>query len=96
MKNTNLKMIPNFKTEDEERNFWDTHDSTEYVDWSKAQINPSFPNLKLSTRSVTIRLPESLVDSLKVLANQKDVPYQSLLKVYLAEKVHQELAHRDI
>lgn len=81
--------MPQFKNEEEERKFWDTHDSTEYVDWSKAKKMP-FPNLKPSTRTVTIRLPEGLLHSLKILANKKDVPYQSLMKMFLAEKVRDE------
>ena len=85
-----LKSIPKFKSDAEERKFWETHDSTEYVDWSKAK-SVNFPNLKPSTRTISIRLPESLIESLKVLANKKDVPYQSLLKILLAEKVKEEL-----
>jgi len=86
-----LKRIPIFASEDEERKFWATHDSTDYIDWSKAIKNPLFPNLKLSTKSVSIRLPESLIDALKFLANKKDVPYQSLLKIFLSERVEREL-----
>lgn len=85
-----LKKIPKFKNEDEEDEFWSTHDSTEYIDWSKAIVNPSFPNLKLSTRTITIRVPQSLLDNLKMIANKKDVPYQSLVKIYLDEKVREE------
>ncbi len=85
-----LKKIPNFKNEDEERDFWATHDSTEYIDWSKAKKNVVFPNLKPSTRSISIRLPESLIEAIKTLANKKDIPYQSLLKVFLAERVEKE------
>lgn len=84
------KIIPQFTSEDEEREFWATHDSAEYFDWSKALINPVFPNLKLSTKSITIRMTESLIDNLKVIANKKDVPYQSLIKMYLTEKVKEE------
>ena len=86
-----LKPIPKFASEDEEYEFWSTHDTTDYIDWSKAIINPSFPNLKLSTRSITIRVPESLLNSLKMLANKKDVPYQSLVKIFLDEKVREEI-----
>lgn len=86
-----LKKIPDFKNEGEEREFWAKHDSTEYVDWDKAILNPIFPNLKPSTKSVSIRLPESLLASLKMLANKRDVPYQSLLKIFLNEKVEQEI-----
>ena len=86
-----LKAIPRLKNEDEEDEFWSTHDTTEYFDWKKAIINPSFPNLKLSTRSITIRVPESLLNSLKMLANKKDVPYQSLVKIFLDEKIREEI-----
>jgi predicted DNA binding CopG/RHH family protein len=82
--------MPKFKTEDEEREFWSTHDSTEYIDYSKAK-RTLFPNLKPTTKTISIRLPESLIEKLKVLANKRDVPYQSLLKVLLAEKVDEEL-----
>lgn len=87
-----LKTIPNFKTESDEVKFWENHDTTEYLDWSKALVNPTFPNLKMSTRTITLRVTESLLDSLKMLANKKDVPYQSLMKVYLDEKVREEFA----
>lgn len=85
-----LKSMPKFKTEDEEREFWSTHDSTEYIDYSKVK-RTMFPNLKPTTKTISIRLPESLIEKLKVLANKRDVPYQSLLKVLLAEKVDEEL-----
>jgi len=80
-----LKPIPKFKTEVEERAFWETHDSTEYVDWSKAQ-RARLPNLKPSTQAISLRLPVSLLEQIKVEANRRDVPYQSLIKVWLAEK----------
>ena len=83
------KPIPRFKTEDEEREFWATHDTTEYFDTSHP-IKLNLTNLKRSTKSITVRLPESLLNRLKMLANKKDVPYQSLLKVFLAEKVKEE------
>lgn len=85
-----LKKIPKFNSEDEEIEFWDNHDSTEYIDWSKAE-HTIFPNLKPSTESISIRLSSSLLARLKELANEKDVPYQSLMKVYLSEKVDAEL-----
>lgn len=85
-----LKLIPQFKNEDEEAEFWSTHDSADYIDWSKAIVNPVFPNLKLSTKTITIRVSQSLLDSLKMLANKKDVPYQSLVKIFLDEKVREE------
>lgn len=84
-----LKNIPSFKTENEERKFWDTHDSTEYIDWSKAE-RVIFPNLKFSTETISLRLPESLLAEIKAIANKKDVPYQSLMKIYLAERVEKE------
>ena len=86
-----LKKIPKFKTKDEEREFWSRHDSIEYVDYSKVK-KVLLPGLKPSTRSISIRLPESLIEKLKVLANERDVPYQSLLKILLAEKVKEELS----
>lgn len=76
----NLKPIPNFKSEDEERDFWATHDSTEYIDWSQAIVNPVFPNLKPSNKTITLRLPESLLNRIKQEANKRDLPYQSYLK----------------
>lgn len=85
-----LKKIPRFKNEDEEAKFWAIHDSTEYIDWSKAIINPVFPNLKPSTKTITIRVPQALIDDLKRIANKKDVPYQSLVKVYLERFVREE------
>jgi predicted DNA binding CopG/RHH family protein len=81
-----LKPIPVFKTEAEERKFWETHDSTDYVDWSKAQ-RVRFPNLKPSTTAISLRLPVSLLEQIKIAANKRDVPYQSLIKMWLAEKV---------
>lgn len=86
-----LKKIPFFQSEAEEADFWSTHDSTEYIDWSKAIINPSFPNLKPSTKSITMRVSESMLHSLKMLANKKDVPYQSLAKMFLDEKIREEM-----
>ena len=83
------KAIPKFRSEDEEREFWATADSTEYFDWSSAQ-RVAFPNLKPSTETISLRLPQGLLNDLKVLANQRDVPYQSLLKVYLSDRVAAE------
>jgi predicted DNA binding CopG/RHH family protein len=80
------KSIPTFKSEAEERKFWEAHDSTEYVDWSKAE-RARFPNLKPSTTAISIRLPLSLLEQIKIAANKRDVPYQSLIKMWLAEKV---------
>ena len=86
------KKIPTFKSESEERLFWQKHDSSEYVDWSDAE-NVVMPKLKPSTRSISIRLPESMIEELKVLANKRDVPYQSLLKIFLSERIDAELHH---
>lgn len=85
-----LKAIPKFKSEQEERKFWMTHDSTEYVDWSKAK-RVMFPKLKPTCKSISLRLPVSMVDQMRVLANKRDVPYQSLLKTFLADRLKQEL-----
>jgi predicted DNA binding CopG/RHH family protein len=84
-----LKRTPVFETEDEERQFWATHDSTEYVDWSKARV-VRFPNLRPSSTAISVRLPDTLLTELKLLANERDVPYQSLLKIYLADRVKAE------
>ncbi len=83
------KKLPNFKTEDEEREFWTTSESTEYIDWSKSK-KTILPNLKPSTKKISIRLPEIMIDELKLLANKRDIPYQSLLKIFLSEKIEQE------
>jgi len=84
-----LKQIPKFKNEDEERDFWDSHDLTDFFDISKAEL-VSFPNLKPSTETISLRLPAALLADVKTLANKKDVPYQSLMKIYLAQKVQEE------
>jgi predicted DNA binding CopG/RHH family protein len=87
------KKLPNFKTEQEEREFWDTHSSEEYVDWDKIEvIYAPLPKLKPSTKKISIRLPETMIEELKSLANKNDVPYQSLIKIYLAERIVQETA----
>jgi predicted DNA binding CopG/RHH family protein len=85
-----LKEIPRFKSSAEEEKFWATHDSTMYVDFSKVELG-FFPELKPSSRTISIRLHESLVVSIKILANKQDVPYQSMLKILLAEKVREAL-----
>lgn len=87
------KKIPVFKNEDEEREFWTTHNSTEYVDWDKAS-KVVLPNLKPTTKTISLRLPISMLNDLKVLANKKDVPYQFLLKVLLSEKIDEELKEK--
>jgi len=84
--------IPKFKNEDEEREFWATHDLTDYLDYFQP-VELDLSELKPSTKSVTIRLPESLLATLKNLAHQRDVPYQSLMKIFLAERIEKELAH---
>ncbi len=83
------KKIPKFASEADERRFWETHDSTDYVDWSKAQ-RVRFPNLKLSTTAISLRLPQGTLDRIKLAANRRDVPYQSLIKVWLEEKLATE------
>ncbi len=85
-----FKKIPDFKNEDEEREFWATHDSTDYVDWSKAE-QVIFPNLRPTTKSISLRLPAFLLARIKQIANKRDVPYQSLMKIFLAERVEKEL-----
>lgn len=77
-----LKKIPKFKSEDAERKFWSTHSTVDYLDWSKAK-HAIFPNLKPTTESISLRLPLTLLHRLKVEANKRDVPYQSLIKVVL-------------
>lgn len=85
-----LKKVPKFENEKEEFEFWSAHDSIEYVDYSKAK-RVLFPHLKPSTRTISLRLPASLIAHLKLLANKRDIPYQSLLKMFLMERVEQEL-----
>ncbi len=84
------KKIPKFKSEAEERLFWQKNDSSEYIDWSDAE-ETVFSRLKPSTRKISIRLPESMIEELKLIANKKDVPYQSLLKIFLSERIDSEL-----
>lgn len=84
------KKIPKFKNEKEERAFWATHDSTKYVDWKKGK-KVIFANLKPSVKSISLRLPESMLDELRLLANKRDVPYQSLMKIFLSERIEREL-----
>ena len=83
-----LKKIPTFRTEAEERTFWENHDSSDYLDWSKADT-VSMPNLKPSTKTISLRLPETLLDRIKIEANKRDMPYQSLIKVWLMEDIDQ-------
>ena len=84
------RQIPKFESEDQERDFWATHDATEYLDWSRARP-VTLAHLKPSTRTISIRLPVALLEELKLLANKRDVPYQSLLKIFLAERIDQEI-----
>jgi predicted DNA binding CopG/RHH family protein len=83
------KEIPKFRSEEEERKFWAKNDSTEFVDWQSGR-KQRFPNLKPSLRTISLRLPVSMIEDLKILANKRDVPYQSLLKVFLAERLEKE------
>jgi predicted DNA binding CopG/RHH family protein len=95
MPNHKLKQISKFKNEDEEGEFWSTHDTTEYLDWSKAK-RVRFTKLRPSVRSISLRLPEALLERIKMLANRDDIPYQSLMKVYLSERVEKESAGRQL
>ncbi len=84
--NKKLKPVPNFATEAEERQFWETHDSSDYINWTRAE-RVNLPNLKPTTTSISLRLPISLLERIKIAANKRDVPYQSLIKTWLAEKL---------
>ncbi len=88
-KRATAKRVPTFASERAEREYWETHDASDLVDWAGAR-RVVFPNLKASTETISLRLPTALLADLKVLANKRDVPYQSLLKVYLAERVTSE------
>ena len=88
-------LVPTFSSEAEERRFWETHDTSPFVDWTTARV-AVFPNLKPSTETISLRLPAALLAELKALANKRDVPYQSLLKVYLAERVAHETHSVDV
>lgn len=89
-----LKPIPEFKSEEEEREFWASHDSAEYVNWEKAK-ETIFPKLKPATKTISLRMSESMLNDLKLLANRSDVPYQSLIKIFLRERIDKDL-HRDL
>lgn len=89
MANTKKKQLPEFRSEDEERDFWANRDSSEYIDWSSARTR-KLSNLRPSLRTISIRLPTSMIEDLRILANKRDVPYQSLLKVFLAERLEKE------
>ena len=86
-KQTVKQAIPKFKTEAQERAYWETHDSSDHLDWTKAK-KVMLPNLRPSTKTISLRLPQHMLDSIKVAANARDVPYQSLIKVWLQEKLH--------
>ncbi len=83
------KKLPKFNNEDEERAFWASNDSTDFVDWSKAE-RAIFPGLKPSTKTISLRLPESMLAELRQLANKRDIPYQSLIKTFLRERIDEE------
>ncbi|MCF6333369.1 MAG: BrnA antitoxin family protein [Draconibacterium sp.] len=87
-----LKEIPLFSNEEEEREFWSKNDSSEYVEWEKAE-RVIFPKLKPSTKTISLRLPEYILDEIKMLARKKDVPYQSLIKIFLHDRLDKELKH---
>lgn len=86
------KDIPKFENEDEERKFWAENDSSDYIDWGNSE-KKVFPNLKPSSKTISLRLPEFILDEVKMLARKRDVPYQSLIKIYLKERIDQELNH---
>jgi predicted DNA binding CopG/RHH family protein len=87
-----LKKIPLFKSEEEEREFWDEHDSSDYIDWNKSQ-RVVFSELKPSTTTISLRLPRYMLDEIKMIAHERDVPYQSLIKVFLKDRLNQEFKH---
>jgi predicted DNA binding CopG/RHH family protein len=86
-----MRKVPKFKNDEEERKFWDKNSPLDFIEPSKIKLS-LFPNLKPTSRTISIRLPESLVEGIKVLAHKRDVPYQSMLKILLAEKVREEFA----
>ena len=85
-----MKKVPKFKTEDEEQKFWASHDSTEFVDWAGAK-RVILPKLKPSVKTISLRLSASMLEELKLIANKRDVPYQSLVKIFLAERIEKEI-----
>jgi len=84
-----VERVPRFRTDEEERGFWAEHDVVDFFDWENS-VRGSFPNLKPSTTMISLRLPQALLEALKALANERDVPYQSLLKIFLAERIARE------
>jgi predicted DNA binding CopG/RHH family protein len=91
MNKKNFKTIPKFKNIKEEKLFWQKNDTTDYIDWNKANY-AVFPNLKPSTKTISIRLPEPLLDAVKELANKRDIPYQSFIKTILSDRIQKEYA----
>jgi predicted DNA binding CopG/RHH family protein len=91
MSKAKRKPLPKFESEEQERKFWAEHDSVDFVDWSSAQRR-TFPALRPTLRTISLRLPESMIGHLKILANKRDIPYQSLLKQFLAERLERELS----
>lgn len=89
------KPIPEFKNEAEEQEFWATHDSADYLDWNQAE-KVVFPKLKPSTKTISLRMPESMLNELRLLANKHDIPYQSLIKVFLRERIDDELYKKSV
>jgi len=85
-----LKKLPAFNNEEEEREFWNTHDSSEYIDWKNSE-KAVFPNLKPSTKTISLRLPEHILDEIKMLDRKRDIPYQSLIKMFLKDRLNEEL-----
>ncbi|MGZ3594922.1 MAG: BrnA antitoxin family protein [Syntrophales bacterium] len=85
-----MKKIPKFRTEAEERDFWANADSSNYIDWSKAK-RTMLPNIKPSLKTISLRLPELMIEELKLLAHKRDVPYQSLIKIFISERIADEL-----
>ncbi len=85
-----IRRLPSLKSEDQEREFWASHDSVDFIDWRRAK-RAELPNLRPTTRTISIRLPESMIERLKVLANKRDIPYQSLLKMFVADRIQEEL-----
>lgn len=90
-----FKKVPKFKDENEEREFWATHDSTEYLDWSQAEVT-TFPKLKPTVKTISLRLPEKMLNELRLIANKNDVPYQTLIKIFLKERIKQELERTNV
>jgi len=88
----NVKKIPVFNNEADEKSFWEENDSSEYLDWGKAE-KVSFSKLKPSSKTISLRLPESVLEDLKILSRKMDVPYQSLIKIFLKERLNKELRH---